>query len=147
MIAMPLSGFRRVAAAVFLLSTATLAGCAPPPMKTMRMPNPASQNCANMGGRVLIAKRGDGGEYGVCLFADNKQCEEWALYRGHCPAGGKRLTGYVTAGARYCVLTGGDYRVAAGAAAGRPEQGICALPDGRACDAERLFNGGCLPLR
>jgi len=53
------------------------------------------------------------------------------------------LTGYATDGARYCVLTGGDYRVTAGTAAGRPEQGTCGVPDGRACDAERLFKGGC----
>jgi predicted metal-dependent phosphoesterase TrpH len=35
----------------------------------------------------------DGGEYGICVFEDNRQCEEWALFRGECPAGGRKATG------------------------------------------------------
>ena len=54
--------------------------------------NPASVNCINKGGTLSIQKRGDGGEYGVCIFEDNRQCEEWALFRGECPAGGKKVT-------------------------------------------------------
>ena len=72
--------------------------------------NPASQNCAARGGTLRIERRPDGGEYGVCVFADNYQCEEWAMLRGHCPVGGLRVTGYVTAAARYCAITGGRYR-------------------------------------
>ena len=52
------------------------------------MPNPASENCTEKGGTLSIEKRGDGGEYGVCIFEDNMQCEEWALMRGECPVGG-----------------------------------------------------------
>jgi putative hemolysin len=55
--------------------------------------NPASVNCINKGGTLSIQKRGDGGEYGICTFEDNWQCEEWALFRGECPAGGKKVTG------------------------------------------------------
>lgn len=55
--------------------------------------NPASVNCINQGGRLSIQKREDGGEYGICIFEDNGQCEEWALYRGECPAGGRKVTG------------------------------------------------------
>jgi putative hemolysin len=32
------------------------------------------------------------GQYGVCFFEDNRQCEEWALLRGDCPVGGKKVT-------------------------------------------------------
>ena len=50
--------------------------------------NPASGYCIQVGGKLEILKREDGAEYGVCLFEDNKKCEEWALFRGECPIGG-----------------------------------------------------------
>jgi len=31
--------------------------------------------------------------------------------RGDCRAGGVRVTGYVTPAARYCVITGGAYKI------------------------------------
>src|SRR5689334_2524775 len=73
--------------------------------------NPASQNCAAKGGKLAIEKNPKGGEYGVCVFADNLQCEEWAMLRGQCRTGGIKVTGYVTAAARYCAITGGTYKV------------------------------------
>ncbi len=60
------------------------------------MANPASVNCEKVGGSLKIEERPDGGQYGVCMFADNMQCEEWALMRGECPAGGVKVTGYTT---------------------------------------------------
>ncbi|MEA3339639.1 MAG: DUF333 domain-containing protein [Chloroflexota bacterium] len=29
----------------------------------------------------------DGGEYGVCVFSDGSECEEWAFFRGECEPG------------------------------------------------------------
>jgi len=105
--------------------------------------NPASQNCAARGGTLRIERRPDGGEYGVCVFADNYQCEEWAMLRGHCPVGGLRVTGYVTAAARYCAITGGRYAVTARSGAA-DEQGVCSLPGGKACDANAYYSGTCV---
>ena len=104
--------------------------------------NPASTNCVDRGGTLEIRTRGDGGEYGVCVFEDNRQCEEWAMMRGQCPVRGVKVTGYLTAAARYCAITGGTYRVTD---TGGPdeEQGECALPDGRLCDAAANYNGTC----
>ena len=104
--------------------------------------NPASQNCAARGGTLRIERRPDGGEYGVCVFADNYQCEEWAMLRGHCPVGGLRVTGYVTAAARYCAITGGRYAVT-GRSGAVNEQGVCSLPGGNACDANAYYSGTC----
>lgn len=53
--------------------------------------NPASVNCINKGGTLSIHKGADGGEYGICTFEDNQQCEEWALFRGECSADGKKV--------------------------------------------------------
>ena len=46
------------------------------------MANPASVNCTTKGGTLEIRQDGSGGQYGVCLFEDNRQCEEWALFNG-----------------------------------------------------------------
>jgi putative hemolysin len=107
-----------------------------------RLANPASQNCEALGGALQIERRPDGGQYGVCVFADNYQCEEWALLRGLCPAAGLRVSGYITPAARYCAITGGRYAVVANS--GRPdEQGACSLPGGKACAADAYYAGTC----
>src|SRR5476651_2248096 len=102
--------------------------------------NPASQNCLARGGMLRIESRPDGGQYGVCIFDDNRQCEEWAMFRGECPIGGLRVTGYITAAARYCAITGGRYTVIAKSGAG-DEQGACSLPGGKACAAGAYYAG------
>jgi putative hemolysin len=51
------------------------------------MPNPASVNCTEQGGTLEIRKDASGGEYGMCVFADGSECEEWALLRGTCAQG------------------------------------------------------------
>lgn len=106
-----------------------------------QLANPASQNCVKQGGTLTIERRPDGGQYGVCVFTDNYQCEEWALFRGECPKNGLRVTGYVTPAGRYCAITGGRYAVVTESAAG--ETGVCSLPGGKACDAAAYYAGTC----
>jgi hypothetical protein len=106
------------------------------------LPNPASQNCLDQGGDLVIMERGDGGQYGVCFFEDNRQCEEWALMNGDCPVGGLKVTGYITDAAVYCAITGGTYEITGTDAAG-VEQGTCTLPDEITCDVWEYFNGIC----
>jgi len=104
--------------------------------------NPASQHCVSAGGRLVVEKNGAGGEFGVCLFDDNRQCEEWALLRGQCRAGGIKVAGFVTPAARYCAITGGSYKVT-GASNTPDERGTCTFAGGRRCDAAAYFNGTC----
>ncbi len=104
--------------------------------------NPASTHCADVGGRLAIEKTPRGDEYGVCLFEDNRQCEEWALLRGECPVGGRKITGYVTAAARYCAINGGRYDITANSGA-ENEQGTCTLASGKVCAADAYWNGEC----
>jgi putative hemolysin len=104
--------------------------------------NPASVHCRDSGGSTRIERTPRGDQYGVCVFQDNRQCEEWALLRGQCPVGGLRVTGYVTPAARYCAITGGNYTVTA-ASNSSTEQGDCRLPDGRVCSADAHFAGNC----
>jgi uncharacterized protein len=68
------------------LAVATLTGCAeraPEP----ELPNPASVYCEEVGGQVDIREEPDGSQYGVCVFPDGSECDEWDLYRGDCEPG------------------------------------------------------------
>jgi putative hemolysin len=51
------------------------------------MANPASVYCEEQGYTLEIRTGADGGEYGVCLFPDGTECEEWAYFRGECAPG------------------------------------------------------------
>ncbi len=111
---------------------------------TAAMANPASENCVKQGGTLSIQKRGDGGEYGVCMFEDNRQCEEWALLRGDCPTGGLKITGYVTLAAQYCAITGGQYQIT-GDSNTDQERGTCTFKNGKTCDVWDYYAGKCDP--
>jgi putative hemolysin len=135
-----------------ILAVVSLSACqstsASQPATTIAPPaqiaNPASENCIKQGGTLNIEKRGDGGEYGICFFEDNRQCEEWAMMRGDCPVGGIKVTGYITPAAVYCAITGGEYAITGNSRA-ENEQGSCTFKNGKTCDVWDLFNGKCDP--
>jgi putative hemolysin len=137
---------------VAFVSIACLVGCTRPsgPVEqaasgsgpAAQRANPASQHCVEKGGTHTTERSPGGGQYGVCIFPDNRQCEEWALFRGECPPGGIRVTGYATPAARYCAITGGRYTVVARSGAA-DEQGTCTLPSGKTCDADAYHQGTC----
>lgn len=102
---------------------------------SQHLANPASENCAKVGGTLKINKRGDGGEYGLCEFEDNMACEEWALFRGECPVGGVKTTGYDTVEQNYCAWSGGKTEADPNA--------TCTLPNGNVCSDNDYYNGSC----
>ncbi len=112
------------------------------PTPSVGMPNPASAYCREQGGTLVLLLRGDESQYGVCIFEDNRQCEEWAMMRGECPIGGLKVTGYATIAAQYCVITGGEYQITANSGA-EDEQGTCAFKNGNSCDVWDYYNGVC----
>ena len=91
---------------VFFLFTT---GCVSKQKPMVGMANPSSGNCVNKGGRVQMETIEGGGVIGVCVFKDNKQCEEWALFRGECPQGGVEVGG-LSKEVRDCVIRGGTYK-------------------------------------
>ena len=135
-------------AAVAMLVSSLLSACGETPPAAPARPgpaglaNPASEHCVARGGTLVIEKNGAGGEYGVCRFPDDRQCEEWAMLRGACPEGGIRVTGHVTPAARSCAISGGRYAVTSGSNT-PDEQGTCAWSDGRRCDARAYYDGRC----
>ena len=48
------------------------------------MPNPASVYCEETGYKLDIRTDADGGQYGVCIFPNGSECEEWAFFREEC---------------------------------------------------------------
>ena len=72
-------------AIVFAMTLCTW-GCHRSDMTTaerVALANPASVNCINAGGK-LIMNRHAKGEYGMCQLPSGAVCEEWALFRGEC---------------------------------------------------------------
>lgn len=128
--------------AVLILVSACSAGETPATPTTSEIANPASENCIQQGGTLVMESRGTLGEYGVCVFDDNQQCEEWALLRGDCPESGVNVSGYTTQAATYCAITGGEYAVT-GDAGAADEQGTCTFKTGQTCDVRAYFDGKC----
>ena len=50
------------------------------------LPNPASQNCIEKGGQLVMLQE-TAGTLGICKFSDGSECEEWQFYRGECQKG------------------------------------------------------------
>lgn len=70
-------------------------GVVPTTDATPDLPNPASAFCEEKGYRLEI-REGDGGAYGVCIFPDGSECEEWAFFRGECQPGDSLATPALT---------------------------------------------------
>ena len=52
-----------------------------------QLPNPASVYCEEQGGTSETRTAEDGSAYGMCVFPDGSEYDEWALYRGEVSAG------------------------------------------------------------
>lgn len=103
---------------------------------TSTLGNPASLKCASAGGSLVVKKNLAGGEYGVCFFEDNRQCEEWALFYGFCPEGGKKVTGYDNDSQTYCSIAGGTVHM-------ETKPISCELPDGAgSCSVDAFYAKG-----
>lgn len=68
---------------LFLVINAALAAETSP--KT-QLANPASVACMKNGGELRIEKDSAGNETGWCYWQSGLKCEEWAFFRGECPA-------------------------------------------------------------
>ncbi|MBI5159403.1 DUF333 domain-containing protein [Candidatus Micrarchaeota archaeon] len=45
--------------------------------------NPASEKCIAQGFQLDL-RENESSQFGVCVFPDGSECEEWAFYRGEC---------------------------------------------------------------
>jgi hypothetical protein len=66
-----------------VLLAACTAQASPDAPPAVGLANPASVHCQQVGGRHETRRESgpNSGEFGVCVFPDGSQCEEWALFR------------------------------------------------------------------
>jgi putative hemolysin len=86
---------------VLALSALLITGCglaAPQPTEEapVGLANPASVFCEERGYTLEMRLSEDGGVYGVCLFPDGSECEEWAYFRGECSPGAEEAADETT---------------------------------------------------
>lgn len=58
--------------------------------KETEIVNPAAKYCQDQGYKYEIKTKEDGSQYGICVFPDGTQCEEWAYFRGECQPAAKK---------------------------------------------------------
>lgn len=73
-----------------MVLTILIAGCIAAPSNSgnsgnAQMANPAAVFCIENGGTLEIITEA-GGQRGLCILADGSTCDEWAYFRGECPA-------------------------------------------------------------
>jgi putative hemolysin len=150
--------FHKAAFTLFVLLTAlSLAACTGPavpatPTPQPGLPNPASAYCTENGGTVEMRQDAAGGQYGVCVFPDQSECDEWAYYRGDCkpgdslqpasptPAGAAQMANPASA---YCEKNGGSVEFQQDA--GGNVTGVCVFPDGTECEEWAYYRDECKP--
>lgn len=79
---------------ILILAAVLFGGCSPnQPQEPapnnnggIGMANPASVYCTEQG-YTLEMRQNENGEYGVCIFPDGSECEEWAYFRNECQPG------------------------------------------------------------
>lgn len=70
---------------VLVLLTVVASGCGTATVEpTAGLANPASVYCEEQGYTLEMRTDADGGTFGVCVFPDGSECEEWAFYQGEC---------------------------------------------------------------
>ncbi len=61
-------------------------------MEDVNIANPASVYCEKQGYTLETRTDTEGNQYGVCIFKDGSECDEWAYFRGECAPGGQHPT-------------------------------------------------------
>ncbi len=117
--------------------------CKPGEQAHIGMPDPAAVHCLKEGGKLDIRKDAQGNEYGVCVFPDGTECEEWAFFRGQCKPGEQAHVGMPDPAAQYCVEHGGKLEVRKDSQGN--EYGVCVFPDGSVCEEWAFYRGECKP--
>ena len=99
------------------------------------IPNPAAVYCAKLGYKYETRKNEYGGEYGVVIFPDGTECNDWSFFKGKA---GQKWS--------YCKRHGGkiENRVE-NMGTWTAESAVCVFPDGSECDETQYIDGKCGP--
>jgi putative hemolysin len=129
-----------------VISSACTASPADDP-EMIGMANPASVYCEEQNGTLKIRTNKDGSEYGVCIFEDGSECEEWAFFRDECASGDQLHPelgedGIPNQASDFCRKQAYQWT------AFTDEQGtvgVCIFWDGSACEEWDYYEGRCQP--
>jgi putative hemolysin len=107
-----------------------LGGCLQPSSQPQSsgLANPASVYCQGLGYTNEARQDDSGGMYGVCIFPNGSECEEWDFLAGRC---GQEKS--------FCAQQGYELREGTGNIA------TCVFPDGSSCPEYEFFLGECNP--
>lgn len=121
--------------AVIVMLAVGLSGCgtskkepANQPTAGAALANPASVYCEGLGYELEL-RTDDTGSYGVCIFPDGSECDEWDFIAGRC---GQEHS--------YCVQQGFVLEAEAESNIGK-----CVFTDGSSCMELDYFEGRCEP--
>ena len=101
--------------------------------------NPASVYCTEQGGTLTLVSTEEG-VIGECELADGTICEEWAYFRGECPAESTTEVTTANPASVYCTEQGGTLTLVSTEEGGIGE---CELADGTICEEWAYFRGEC----
>ena len=88
------------------------------------LPNPASKNCVDKGGKVEIVTDKNGNQSGMCHLPNGVVCEEFAFLRNECPATAKPA---IAGGYTSVSVNNADVKQAASFAANQISKGKATL--------------------
>jgi putative hemolysin len=148
----------KTASTAILLCLVLLSACTTNPQQmatptatsgAAKLVNPATANCEEKGYRSKIVTTTDGSQYGVCIFPDGSECEEWAFFRGQCgptpekPSTGSNGSEIANPASANCVQKG--YRLDLRTDTNGNQIGVCVFPDKSECEEWAFFRGECAP--
>lgn len=98
----------------------------------------AANFCEKSGGKIQTQTKTlngkDYGTYDACIFTDNLQCEDWALFHGYCPKTGVKITGYDNDQEIYCAVLGAQVDM---------KNKLCKFSNGAECKLDDLYTNNC----
>jgi putative hemolysin len=98
------------------------------PTEGAGLANPASVYCEGLGYQLEL-RNDESGTYGMCIFPDGSECDEWDFLAGRC---GQEHS--------YCVQQGYVLESEEGSNIAK-----CVFPDGSSCMELEYFEGQCGP--
>jgi putative hemolysin len=131
---------KKIIVAIMLIALVFLIGCTAKKETNTQIANPASVFCEQEGGTLKIVDQ-ENGQVGMCTLKDGTICEEWAYYRGECPAKEATTSGqekhYCTPEQKKAEICTMEYRPVCGYFAENVKciKAPCAITGGNPCSA------------
>lgn len=114
------------------------------------IPNPASVFCQEQGYQSKTRTAEDSSQYGVCIFPDGSECDEWAYFRDECRPVSQNailtdtpLADMSNPALVFCQKQG--YQSEVRTAEDGSQYGVCIFPDGSECNEWAFYHGECSP--